>query len=206
MPDYRTDDSVPEKRLVIEATYEDQVPGYLLFHMGEAGRPTDEEEQKLNDIFFNGENRGFGSKELHRSGAFTGSYLQRPDEDLQPFVVLRIRGASKMVYSFKIGDETCHLIQASNGDGSKPVINFLEMWGPSIEDKKKSDDDYTTETPRDPWGRQTSVMMPESLTFVVSIPSDEEPPQEQQLLNQPDVKTSPASRSPVARFVRWLFS
>jgi hypothetical protein len=158
--DYRSDESIPEKRKLIEEAYGDTVPDYLLFHLGRTTQLTDDDEELLNATFFDGRAPGFGDKELHRSNGFSGSYLRSPPRDFKPFVALRIRGATRMAYSIEIGGHTCHLIQVSNGDNSKPIINFLERWGPSPEDLRlgEGDDSDSIPTPRDPWGSQTAFV------------------------------------------------
>lgn len=205
-PDYRSDESIPEKQRLIEEAYGDQVPGYMLFHLGGSTSLSDAEEQMLNDTFFEGRTPGFGDKELHRSNAFSGSYLNHPPEDFQPFVTLRIRDARAMAYSIEIGGRTCHLIQVSNGDGTKPIINFLERWGPSPQDLRvgEGEDPKSVPTPTDPWGRQTAFVE-NTVTFRVT-PSDEALPPEPRRLKIVEVtdQQTPPKKGPVARFFDWL--
>src|SRR3989339_655039 len=140
MPDYRSDDSIPEKRRIIEEAYGDTVPGSLLFHLGKTTRLTDDEKQMLNGTFFQDRQPGFGDEELHNSHGYTGSKMWPPHKEIKPFIVLRIRDATRMAYSLQIGGETCHLIQVTNGDNSKPLLNFLEIWGASPLDELVGDD------------------------------------------------------------------
>lgn len=134
--DWRDPNSTDEKRRLIEEHYGDIVPGYLLFHLGTITRLTDEEEQQLNDLFFDGRQPGFGDKEMHGSHGYTGSYLQHApgQRELAPFIVLRIRDARKMHYAITLRGEERPLLQVTNGDSTKPIINFMERWGLSPQD------------------------------------------------------------------------
>lgn len=186
MTDYRSPDSIPEKQRLVEELYGDEVPGYMLFHIGRTNRLSEAEEQMLNETFFDGRTPGFGDKEFHHSHAFTGSYLDHPSDELQPFVVLRIRGASRMAYFVEIGGMTCHLIQVEDTSGRRKV-NFMNLWGPSPQDAVKIEgcDDFV-QTPSDPFGRPTAFV-PDVIPILVL--AQQEPPRQ---------------RGRFARFISWL--
>jgi hypothetical protein len=124
VPDYRSKDSINEKRRLVKIAFGDQVPEYLLFHLWNFSKLDEETMKMIVGLFFAGKMPGFGDVELHGSHAFTGSYLKPPPKSMGEFTVLRIRGATKMHYMLTIAGRECHLIQATNGDSSG-YVNFL---------------------------------------------------------------------------------
>lgn len=136
MPDYRSQDSIPKKREMIEAAFGNHVPDYLLFHLWDISSLDGKTVGQVIGLFFEEKTPRFGDVELHCSHAFTDSYLKPSPGFMKEFTVLRIRGATKMRYMLEIAGHECHLIQAKNRDSDRRV-NFLDLWGLSPLDPRR---------------------------------------------------------------------
>lgn len=133
-----------EKERLIVMAFGGEVPEFLFYHLGDIdglsdyGLPT-------AAMFVDDKTKGPVVFQLFNSDDSTRSNLVPVPEGISRFTVLRVRGASRLLYAFEFYGFECHLIQAGSQEGRGHVINFMNRWGPSPLDPVKDEVDQEQE-------------------------------------------------------------